>query len=87
MSDRTALFVIDDYIAVIPHVQNLYKPEKESHVDAWFWGFKYKSGVFEYFTAPTHTAASLQFEMMANAVDSYWCFRQAGQSLMFTFVG
>lgn len=77
---RTALFRIDEYVAVIPQIQNLYGPEKEPHVDAWFWGFKYESGVFEFFTLPTHTAASQQFDEMVNAVDAYWCgHRRSGE--------
>ena len=65
------LFSIDGYLAVIPHIQNVYPPEKDRHI-GWCFGFKYESGVFEFFTYKTIKEARSNYERLAQAIDKYY---------------
>ncbi len=65
-----ALFEIDDrYHAVLPHVQNVYSVEKEKFY--WIWGFKYKSGVFEFFNYKTKKDAQKVHDAFIKALDDF----------------
>ena len=63
-------FSIEGYLAVIPHIQNVYPPEKEK--TGWTFGFKYTSGVFEFFTFKTLGKARKEYNRLAQAIDEYW---------------
>lgn len=75
-----AVFQIEDtdYAVVIPHVQNLYGPEEVPILTdgrwtaVYQWGFKYRGGVFEYFTAGTLKEADAKYRAMRDAVEEYW---------------
>lgn len=68
-----SIFNIKGYIAVIPHIQNIYPPEKDNGV--WSFGFKYISGVFEYFNFKTLQQARNEYNRLAQAVNDYWRIR------------
>lgn len=63
-------FSVDGYLAVIPHIQNVYPPEKEKV--GWCFGFKYTSGMYEFFTYKTLQEAQIQYKKLAQAIDSYY---------------
>ena len=65
-----SLFSIDGYLAVIPQIQNIYPPEKDRA--GWCFGFKYVSGVFEFFTYKTLQHARLHYRRLAEAVEAYY---------------
>ncbi len=65
-----ATFKIEGYRAVLPHVQNVYGVEKE--LDHWFWGFKYISQVFEYFSYRTKEEAQGRHDSFIAALDEYY---------------
>lgn len=65
-----ATFIIDEYVAVLPLIQNLYTPEQEGL--GWTWGFKYTSGVFEYFHVTSENEARRQCDALIEAIDAYW---------------
>lgn len=67
---RNALFRIGSYSAVIPHVQNVYGPERVE--TGWQWGFKYVGGVFEFFTCSTRVKAAKDHARLVAAIDSYY---------------
>lgn len=73
-----ATFRIDDYVMIIPMITNFYAPTKEERADAWSWGVKYTSGVFEYFTYSIEEDACEAFEEFMSAVNEYWCDADAG---------
>lgn len=65
-----SLFTIDGYHAVISHIQNIYPPEKDRV--GWQFGFKYKSGIYEFFTFKTVREARREYERCAKAVDDFY---------------
>ena len=65
-----ATFSIEGYLAVIPHIQNVYPPEKDKV--GWTFGFKYKSNVFEFFTFKTLKTARQEYNRLAKAINDYW---------------
>ncbi len=67
-----ALYVFGDYSAVIPHIQNVYGPEQEKPGCGWSFGFKYTSGVFEFFTVATQGEAAKEVASLSEAIDAYW---------------
>lgn len=65
------------YSAVIPMIQNVYAPLPEEHKGCgWYWGFKFSSGIFEYFNLPTREEACREHERLLVAIDEYWCAKQ-----------
>ena len=48
MIPSSAIYEIDGYGIVLPMVQNYY-PVEDNGAGGFEWGFKYTSGVFEYF--------------------------------------
>ena len=70
MSNKKSIFSVEGYLAVIPHIQNVYFPEKDRV--GWMFGFKYTSGVFEFFTYKTLSEARMQYDRLAQAIDEYW---------------
>jgi len=65
-----ALFEIQGYHAVLAHIQNVYPVEKE--LDYWFWGFKYTSQIFEYFSYHTKAEAKKVHDEFIFALNQYW---------------
>ncbi len=68
--DMGSVFKIEGYHAVLPHVQNVYPVEKEKFY--WGWGFKYCSGVFEFFSYKTKGDAQKIHDLFLKALNSYW---------------
>lgn len=64
-------FEIDGYLAVIPHIQNVYPPEEIVNI-GWQWGFKYTSGVFEFFTCKTLKEATESYKKLSLAIEEYY---------------
>ena len=62
---------MDGYLAVIPHIQNVYPPEKDRN-SYWEFGFKYTSGVFEFFSFKEHEEAWDNYGRLAQAIDEYY---------------
>lgn len=65
-----ATFKIKLYRAVIPKIQNLYEVEKENEL--WVFGFKYDSGVFEYFHFTKKADAEHHFKRLIKLIDEYY---------------
>ena len=63
-------FSIDGYLAVIPHIQNVYPPEKDRV--GWCFGFKYVSGIFEYFTYRTLSEAQTHYNRLSAAIEMHY---------------
>ena len=66
----SAVFEIDGYLAVLPHVQNIYPVEQDKFY--WCWGFKYTSGVFEYFMYQSEKEALKIHDSFIDALNLYW---------------
>ncbi len=47
-TEHGSLFEVDGYHIVLAHVQNVYPVEKDKFY--YEWGFKYTTGIFEFFT-------------------------------------
>ncbi|HEU02036.1 hypothetical protein LCGC14_0987250 [marine sediment metagenome] len=69
-----SVFEFEGYGAVIPQIQNIYGPKPDRDV-GWCFGFKYSSGVFEFFSFKTEAEATAQHQRLLDAVDSYWTGR------------
>jgi len=65
-----ALFEIEGYHAVLPHVQNVYPVQKDEH--NWYWGFKYKSQIFEFLYYKNEKEAEKIHDKFIEALNSYW---------------
>jgi len=65
-------FDLGYYKAVIPHIQNIYAPEKDAGI--WMYGFKYKSGVFEFIHCKTWKKAQGEYERLDKAINEYYLF-------------
>ena len=65
-----ATFEIDGYHVVLPHIQNVYPVEKE--LDHYYWGFKYISQVFEYFSYREKNEAEKVHAAFTEALNQYW---------------
>lgn len=65
-----SLFEIDGYLAVIQKIQNVYYPEKVTA--GYEWGFKYESGIFEFYTLKTLKQALKEYERLGKALEDYW---------------
>ena len=67
---NNSVFSIEGYLAVIPHIQNVYPPEKDKI--GWTFGFKYTSGVFEFFTFKTLSEVRAHYNRLSGAINSYY---------------
>lgn len=65
-----SLYIIEGYGAVIPHIQNIYPPEKTRV--GWQFGFKYISGVFEFFTYKTLSEARSHYNELVKTIEEYY---------------
>ena len=64
------VFEIDGYHVVLHHVQNIYPVEPDKFY--WHWGFKYISGVFEFFIYQSKEDADKIHDAFLNALNLYW---------------
>ena len=65
-----ATFEIKGYHVVLPCVQNVYPAEKYEFY--YEWGFKYISGVFEFFSYKTKKEAQKAYDDFVLALNLYW---------------
>ena len=70
-------FEINGYGAVIPHIQNYYPVERCSV--GWQFGFKYQSGVFEFFQYKTRTKAIWERKRLIKAIEDYYLRKEGGR--------
>ena len=68
----SALIGIAGYRAVIPKIQNVYFVEHDENAGSYYWGFKYDSGVFEFFHHKTSESARAEYERCCAEIDEYW---------------
>lgn len=68
---KKATHEIQDYIAVIPKIQNVYPVEKARRI-GWEFGFKYESGVFEFFNYKNRSQAEFDRLNLLFAIDHYY---------------
>lgn len=65
-----ATLEIRGYLAVIPKIQNIYPIERVE--TGWQTGFKYDSGVFEFFTYKSKIEAESAYHRIRKSVDDYY---------------
>lgn len=65
-----ALHEIGGYVAVLPHVQNCYAVD-DNEAGGFCWGFKYTSGVFEYFQHAEEEAAEAERAAFMAALNAW----------------
>lgn len=65
-----SVYEIDGYGVVLPMVQNYY-PVENNDAGGFYWGFKYTSGVFEYFQYADEGKAKLERDRFIVALDSW----------------
>jgi len=70
----SCVFEISGYGCILPHVQNYYPVEKDKP-RMWYWGFKYNSGVFEFFYHSEKLKAEQERKCFINALELYWAQR------------
>lgn len=68
---KKATHEIQDYTPVIPKIQNIY-PVEEVRQIGWEFGFKYDSGVFEFFIYKTKSQAEFDRLKLLVAIDNYY---------------
>lgn len=69
----SCVFEIDGYGCVLSKVQNYY-PVEEAKV-GWCWGFKYESGIFEFFYHRLKGNAEKERQDFISALKAYWAQR------------
>ncbi len=67
---RKATINIRGYLAVISKIQNVYPPEEL--VIGYQTGFKYESGIFEYFVFEKLDEAELCYKQIEKAIEDYY---------------
>lgn len=65
-----SLYMIEGYGAVIQHIQNIYPPEKTRV--GWQFGFKYTSGIFEFFSYKTLNEAREHYNKLGKAIEEFY---------------
>ena len=70
MIKTQTLFEIDGYHAVLNCVQNVYPVVKEKL--CYEWGFKYVTGIFEFFSYKTKKEAQKVHDEFVATLNSYW---------------
>lgn len=66
---RRGIHEIKGYGVVLAQVQNVYPVEKESGI--YSWGFKYVSGMFEFFSYLTIEEARISRNNFMEALEKY----------------
>ena len=72
-----ALFEVDGYHIVLVHVQNVYPVEKYKFY--YEWGFKYTTGIFEFFAYKTKKEAVQIHNAFLDALDNFWAKETTGR--------
>ena len=70
-TEKKATYLIQGYVAVIPKIQNVYHAEEARRV-GWEMGFKYESGIFEFFNFKTKIEAEVVVVKLINAIERYY---------------
>lgn len=65
-------FEIEGYGIVLPLVQNYYPVEEDKNANSFCWGFKYTTGVFEYFHHSQKSVAEFQRTKFITALNNYY---------------
>lgn len=65
-------FDIHGYVVVLPQVQNIYPVEKDEQTERFCWGFKYISGIHEYFYYLTEAKATNIRSRFIDAINNYY---------------
>ena len=65
------VFEIDGYGIVLSLVQNYYPVEEDTNANSFYWGFKYTTGIFEFFYHSQKSAAEFQRAKFIIALDNY----------------
>lgn len=65
----SAVHEMNGYGAVLPLVQNYYPVEEDAGI--FCWGFKYTTGVFEFFYHQTREKATLQRDKFISALNAW----------------
>lgn len=65
----SSIFEIDGYGAVLPLVQNFYPVQRDA--GSWCWGFKYTTGIFEFFYCKTKEKAICQRAAFIAALEKW----------------
>lgn len=76
----TSTFEVDGYGIILPQVQNYYPVEKCIKIDRYYWGFKYISGIFEYFYYVTESEAEYERKCFITALNNYYYFKEHGNN-------
>ena len=66
----SSLHEVNGYGIVLPLVQNYYPVEEDAGV--FCWGFKYKTGIFEFFYSETEPSANAQRQEFIRALDAWY---------------
>jgi len=68
---KKATHQIQGYTAVIPKIQNIY-PVEEARRIGWEFGFKYESGIFEFFNYKNKNQAEFDRLKLLVAIDYFY---------------
>ena len=72
------LFEIDGYHVVLSKIQNVYPVEME--LNYYYWGFKFTSQIFEYFSYLTKEEADKAHDAFIDALNIYWTLGRGGDA-------
>lgn len=70
----SGIFEINGYGCVLSKVQNYY-PVEIDKPGMYCWGFKYNSGIFEFFYYFVKGEAKKERQAFINALEAYWSKR------------
>ncbi len=70
----SCIFEINGYGCVLPYIQNYY-PVETDKPGMYCWGFKYKSGIFEFFYHFKKDEAKKERQLFIKALEAYWAKR------------
>lgn len=66
-----SLYEISGYGIVLAQVQNYYPVELDDKTETYYWGFKYISGIFEFFYYKDVSEADESRHNFINALHNY----------------
>ena len=66
----SSIYEINGYGIVLPMVQNYY-PVERNGAGGWEWGFKYSSGIFEYFQHSSKNSAIAERNLFMYNLDAW----------------
>lgn len=73
----TGIHEVDGYGVVLSQVQNFY-PVEEDKQGIYCWGFKYLSGIFEFFYYTSKVEAEVAREKFIEALDKHLISKPGG---------